>query len=242
MARIQIIGESCRDIFVYCEAHRLAPDLPVPILQTVNTIENPGMAANVHRNILTKISDCELLTNLNWKNITKTRYIHQESNHMFIRIDSPHEIEPIDMSKIDYNVDAIVISDYHKGFLSEEAINEICSKHDLVFLDTKKIVKSWAEKATYIKINDYEFRNSEKYLNEILFSKIIRTRGAFGCDFQGTNYPVDSVEVKDTSGAGDSFIAALVIDFLRAQDIKSAIKVANESASRVVRSRGVAII
>ena len=162
MARIQIIGESCRDIFVYCEAQRLAPDLPVPILQTVNTIENPGMAANVHRNIMTKISDCELLTNLNWKNITKTRYIHQESNHMFIRIDSPHEIEPIDMSKIDYNVDAIVISDYHKGFLSEEAINEICSKHDLVFLDTKKIVKSWAEKATFIKINDYEFRKSEK--------------------------------------------------------------------------------
>jgi len=242
MARILIIGESCRDIFVYCDAKRLAPDVPVPILQTVSTTENPGMAANVHRNILSKITDCELLTNLNWEDVTKTRYIHQESNHMFIRIDSPHEIKPLDMSKINYNVDAIVISDYNKGFISEEAIDDICSRHDMVFLDTKKIVKSWAQKATFIKINDFEFRNSEKYLNDILLSKIIRTRGSFGCDFRGINFPVESIEVKDTSGAGDSFMAALVIEFLRTRDINNAISIANESASRVVKSRGVAII
>ena len=52
MKDILIIGESCQDFFVYCDALRIAPDVPVPILNIVSTSENPGMAANVFRNIV----------------------------------------------------------------------------------------------------------------------------------------------------------------------------------------------
>jgi len=68
--KIQVIGESCQDVFIYCEAIRLAPDLPVPVLQENRIERNPGMAANVHRNVITQEADCSLVTNKNWESIT----------------------------------------------------------------------------------------------------------------------------------------------------------------------------
>ena len=41
---ILIIGESCRDIFVYCDCTRLCPDIPVPALKVLHQKENEGMA------------------------------------------------------------------------------------------------------------------------------------------------------------------------------------------------------
>ena len=67
MKRILVIGESCKDIFVYCKASRLAPDLPVPVLEIEYSVENPGMAMNVHLNIKKLFSDCDLHTNTDWK-------------------------------------------------------------------------------------------------------------------------------------------------------------------------------
>lgn len=72
--------------------------------------------------------------------------------------------------------------------------------------------------------------------------KLIHTRGSNGCDFRGINYPVEQISVRDTSGAGDSFMAALVINYLRTADITSSIKSANRAASKVVKTRGVGVI
>ena len=49
--KILVIGESCRDIFNYGECNRLCPEAPVPIFNSIQTIENGGMALNVHNNI-----------------------------------------------------------------------------------------------------------------------------------------------------------------------------------------------
>lgn len=242
MAQIFVIGESCTDEFIYCKAVRLAPDYPVPVLQIENKITNPGMAANVFRNIQNKVSDVQLSTNKNWSSILKTRYVHELTNHMFLRVDSVDEVESIDLEAISLNHDLIVISDYNKGFLKESDIEFICNSHPLVFLDTKKNLGEWAEKAVYIKINDFEFRNSQNKITNTLRDKIIHTRGAEGCDFQGKNYPVEKFEVRDTSGAGDSFMAALVIEYLKHNNIIEAIAMANIAATRVVKTRGVGII
>jgi bifunctional ADP-heptose synthase (sugar kinase/adenylyltransferase) len=242
MAQILVIGESCRDIFVYCDAIRLAPDVPVPVLRTVHTDENPGMAANVYRNIKSKLRDCSLYTNPEWENITKTRYMHDNSNHMFFRVDSKSDIIQVDLGKLDLSAELIVISDYNKGFLTEADIRWICENHPNVFLDTKKILGDWASKARYIKINDFEYENSKDKISESLKSKIIHTVGQSGCNYQGENYPVTKHEIRDTSGAGDSFMAALVLEFLKTQDVVASIKSANLAASQVVQHRGVGII
>ena len=242
MKSILVIGESSRDVFVYCDALRLCPDVPVPVLNVIDQSENPGMAKNVQRNIKSLIENCDIITNDNWFNVTKTRYVHEKSNHTFFRVDSSHKIPKIDLSKIDYDYEIIVISDYDKGFLSTDDIELICSNHSNVFIDTKKILGSWADKARFIKINDFEYKNSEKYVTNNLANKIIHTMGSDGCEYMGVNYSVDKVEVKDVSGAGDTFMAGLVIKYFETKNIEESIKFANKCASTVVRHKGVSVL
>lgn len=242
MKSILVIGESCRDVFVYCDALRLCPDVPVPILNIRDQTDNPGMAKNVHRNIQSLINNCDIITNTDWYNITKTRYVHENSNHMFFRVDSPHKISRIDLNKIDYNYEIIVISDYDKGFLLEEDIEKICKKHSNVFIDTKKVLGSWARDAKFIKINDYEYKRSEKFIDETITSKIIHTMGSDGCEYNKKKYSVDKVEVKDVSGAGDTFLSGLVVKYYETKNIEQSINFANKCASRVVRQKGVTVL
>lgn len=240
--KILIIGDSCRDVHIYCSSNRMCPDKPVPILKIIDQSDNPGMAKNVYRNIKSIINSCDILTNSNWYNITKTRYIHKSTNHMFFRLDSAEEIKRININSVKYNYDHIVISDYDKGFLTEEDIEIITSNHDSVFLDTKKILGAWANKVKFIKINNHEFERSKNYINSKIFQKTIKTCGEEGCYFLNKRFPVEQQEVIDVSGAGDSFLAGLVIEYSRSLDIEKSIKYANECASRVVSQKGVTIL
>lgn len=244
MKKILVVGESCRDIFVYCKAERLAPDLPVPVLSISEQKDNPGMAANVERNIKNIFSNVDLYTNNEWEKVTKTRYIHNNTNHMFIRVDTDHHIPRVKVKDIpisDYDI--IAISDYNKGFLTKEDIKYICEHHDNVFMDTKKILGDWALGAKYIKINNFEYERSKDSLPKGLEKKIIYTKGDQGAFFNGKNYPVGKkVEVKDVSGAGDSFFAALLVNYAETGDIEQAITFANECASEVVQHKGVSVI
>lgn len=243
MKKILVIGESCRDVFVYCKAERLAPDMPIPVLGVVEQKDNPGMAANVLRNIKSIFPEVELHTNDGWQNITKTRYMHNDTNHMFIRVDTDHHIPRIkieEISLLDYDI--IAISDYNKGFLTEEDIIYITNKHNNVFIDTKKILGDWVEKAKFIKINNYEYERSRPYISEIIKDKIIHTKGGQGAIFKEKVYPVETSEVKDVSGAGDSFFAALLVKYAETDDIEKAIIFANECASEVVKHKGVTVI
>jgi|SRR5882724_4058347 len=241
--KILIIGESCRDVFVYCSALRLCPDIPVPVLNVIDKTENEGMAMNVFRNIKVIHSKCEIITNDNWPSITKTRYVDLASNHLFIRVDSDHsQISRIDLDKINKispDYDLIAISDYNKGFLSEDDIAFICKNHPNVFIDSKKQIDSWANDAKYIKINNFEYTRSLPTLTEWLKRKVIHTKGGDGCIFNDKIFPVAPTEVRDSSGAGDTFFAALLVSYARTENIEEAIQFANQCASKVVKERGV---
>lgn len=242
MKRILVIGESCKDVFVYCESLRLAPDLPVPIVQPKSINCNPGMAMNVYRNIAALHKECRILTNSKWENVKKTRFVHERTNHLFLRVDENDIVEQFDHLNIDYNCDVIVVSDYNKGFLSCGDIEKICSLHPCVFLDTKKPLGMWAANAKYIKINNFEYNRSDPAVTQFLDDRIICTLGGDGARYQGISYPTNYVAVRDSSGAGDSFLAALVVRYIYTGDIVQSIVDANLKASRIVAERGVGVI
>ena len=50
---------------------------------------------------------------------------------MFFRLDSAEEIKRININSINYNYDHIVISDYNKGFLTEEDMKEHLDDTDI---------------------------------------------------------------------------------------------------------------
>ena len=237
--RVLVIGDSCKDIFVYCKVERFCPEAPVPVLNVKDSTENGGMSKNVQKNVERLNVHCDLITNDNWEKLTKARYVHRESNHMFLRIDGEDRADHVDLSKICYDYDAIIISDYNKGFLTELDIEEICKNHPMVFIDTKKVLGRWADNAKYIKINHTEYTHSLPHLTDYLKTKVIHTMGERGAELNGKIYPVKPVDVKDASGAGDTFMAALVVKYLETKRIDRAIKFANECARTVVQHRGV---
>jgi bifunctional ADP-heptose synthase (sugar kinase/adenylyltransferase) len=245
MTKILVIGESCKDIFHYGACHRLCPEAPVPVFNPVEKTENGGMAMNVYNNIKAMPVACDIITNTNWESIHKVRFIDKKRNQMFIRVDFENNgISPISTDRLrdikDY--DAVIISDYNKGFLSEDAIAQICKSHDSVFLDTKKPLGSWCDDVLYIKINIHELNRTKQTIKEDMRAKLIVTLGEDGCLYQGKTYPVKNVEMKDSSGAGDTFISALTVKYLENKNIIDAIKFANECATIVVQKRGVGTI
>ena len=246
MKKVLVIGDVCKDVFHYVKCERLCPEAPVPVVTVVETKSNDGMAGNVARNI--KSLGLEVDSICNEEQITKTRYVDDNTNQMFIRVDSQNEITKLEnLESIDFSkYSAVVISDYDKGFLSEEDISKISKLHPLTFLDTKKYLGGWCKNINYIKINSFEYNRtlhtvgSEDEHN--LIDKMIITKGSDGCQYRGKIYPVDKVDVKDLSGAGDTFLAGLVWHYLSHENIGSAIVFANECATRVVEQRGVSTI
>ena len=55
-------------------------------------------------------------------------------------------------------------------------------------------------------------------------------------------YSVEKVEIKDLCGAGDTFIAALCVNYLNSRNIDEAIEFANKCATQVVQKKGVNIV
>ena len=53
---------------------------------------------------------------------------------------------------------------------------------------------------------------------------------------------VKEVPIKDVSGAGDTFLAGLVVEYLKTKDIKKSIKFAQECTTKVVQKHGVATV
>lgn len=239
--RILVIGDSCLDAFVYGAADRLCPDAPVPVFIAEYTKQNGGMAKNVYNNLKNLGAECDILDNK--EVIVKTRYIDKKTNHMFLRVDSGEEkigrcSVLKDIQFTEYS--AVVIADYNKGFLLEEDIEYILKNHNIVFLDTKKLLKGWYSKVPFIKINETEFEKTKHLVTNT--DNIIMTIGSKGCRYREQLYPVDKVEVKDPVGAGDTFIAALAFEYTKSQNISQAIEFANKCATVVVQKRGVCVI
>ncbi len=242
--KILIIGESCKDVFSYGDCKRLCPEAPVPVFNLIKTVENGGMAMNVKTNLETLEVDVNLHTNKNWRQITKNRFIDLKTNHMFMRLDCGDDLYgKSSVYRINYKkYDGVIISDYNKGFLREKDIKHICSQNENTFLDTKKVLGDWCLDAKFIKINSQEYENTKPTLTQEIENKIIVTMGPNGCLHNGIVYPVKEVEIKDVSGAGDTFIAGFSYKFLETKDVEKSISFANDCATTVVQKRGVSTI
>lgn len=245
-----IIGEKCKDIFIYGEVARLSPEAPVPIFKPLRTVENEGMAQNVYNNLFSLIEKkASVVGHFSNEGIRKTRLVEDKSNHYFIRIDENDKVDPIVINeyliRIIKGADCILISDYDKGFLTLPDIWKICKekrKDAVVFLDSKKELTSGViDSVDFVKFNEYEYK-SNRLQAEMYKEKIIITLGAKGARYNDQDFPSTKKITNDVSGAGDTFLAALAFYYMERKDMKYAIEKANKAASEVVSERGVSVI
>jgi D-beta-D-heptose 7-phosphate kinase/D-beta-D-heptose 1-phosphate adenosyltransferase len=247
---ILIIGDSCEDKFIYGNVIRLAPEGPVPIFNPEFSKSNGGMALNVKANIDAIGAESYLFTQS--EQIVKTRYIDKRTNTLLLRVDEEFKVSRVSNDIVsnlvnnkfnDNYYDAIIISDYCKGYLTEDDIEKISSKNSNVFLDTKKILGEWCSNCDFIKINHTEFDRTKHTIDKLnIIDKLIITRSDEGCEYKSVLYPVEKVTIKDVSGAGDTFISGLVCEFIRSKNIIEAIMFAQDCATKVVQKKGVCTI
>lgn len=232
--KVLLIGDSCIDKYVYGEVKRLNPEAPVPILNYKRTETKQGMAWNVYNNLKSFGIEVYMLTNK--EKIIKTRYIDERSNQQILRLDEELSCSPMDYEIPEENYDAIVISDYNKGFVTSSKIFEIAYGTQCpVFIDSKKtLLPSYG---CYIKINDLEYNKlTEKNDN------VIVTRGSKGAEYGGILYPGQKANVYDVVGAGDTFLSALTFGYLKYGKIEKAIPFANKAAAIAVSHPGTYVL
>jgi bifunctional ADP-heptose synthase (sugar kinase/adenylyltransferase) len=232
---VLLIGDTCTDRYNIGSVDRISPEAPVPVLKIVDTYDVPGMASNVNLNLINLNISADFVTNSD--PITKTRFIDERSGQHLLRVDDEPKITgwsgdtPFPLE----HYDAIVVSDYNKGFLSYmDIIHLIKNSECPVFIDTKKHdLNMFNMPDTYVKINEMEFNNSNSK-----HDNLIVTLGSRGAMHNGDVYPTKKVEVMDVCGCGDTFMAALVFQYLFTKDIEKAIIFANVAAGITVQHRG----
>jgi bifunctional ADP-heptose synthase (sugar kinase/adenylyltransferase) len=230
--RILVIGDACIDEYRYGEIRRVNPESTAPLLNFEDSEEKLGMAFNVAKNLRSFGAVVELLVPTEMSR--KIRYIDRRTGEHLLRVD--HDVQAQScLVGSKYMFDAIVISDYDKGFVTNEVIQKLRKRFKgPIYMDTKK--HNLADFAgIYIKINERELYESTSIPDP---EHLIVTYGAKGCGYKESLYPAKVIEVVDVCGAGDVFLAAMVYKHLETGDMGQALPFANEKAAISCQSIG----
>ena len=236
--KILLIGDDCTDVYQYGTINRISPEAPVPVFEYSHRHERGGMARNVKANL--EELGC-MVSYLCGTSSVKTRLIDIRSKQQIVRIDNDNRSQPLLFPDIEYDLkdfDAIVISDYDKGYVSYDLIRILTEEFTgPIFVDTKKTDMLQLE-TCIIKINAQEYSKLTSFPSE--YTDIIVTHGDKGAIWKDKTFPAEPVEVADVCGAGDTFLAALCFQHLNSGgDIEQSIQFAIRASSTTVQHLGV---
>jgi len=235
---ILLLGDSCVDIHQYGTVDRMSPEAPVPVFVPAHEEKRPGMAANVNTNLEALGLNVDFITG---QESTKTRLIDSRSKQQIVRVDRDVRSTPltfdtaIPLAAIPLVYDAIVISDYNKGLITYELVEELREEFSgPIFVDTKKQDLKRFE-GCIVKINQVEHaaRSSD-------CSNMIVTQGKQGALYNNKMYPAAAIDVIDVCGAGDTFLAALAYEYLNTDgNMEAAVEFAIRASAVTVQHTGV---
>ena len=235
--KILLVGDSCYDVYHYGEVKRISPEAPIPIFDLKYSEKKKGMASNVYENL--KALGAEVHIHTSFKE-TKNRYIDIKSKQQLLRVDEKTDkpyFNEIEYEYIDYkSYDAIVVSDYGKGFVSNKDYCKLRENFEgPIFVDTKNSNLDFYEGAI-VKVNQYEYDNSDL---GCMVDDLIVTYGGEKVTWKDKVFYPPKVHAFDVCGAGDTFLAALAIGYLETEKMETAIEFAMKAAAVTVKHIGV---
>jgi D-beta-D-heptose 7-phosphate kinase/D-beta-D-heptose 1-phosphate adenosyltransferase len=230
--RILVVGDVCVDNYQYGVVDRISPEAPVPVFTPTREESRNGMAANVAANLVAL--GCAVVV-ASGQPGSKTRLIDERSKQQIVRIDNDYINQPYPLDGIDVSVcDAIVISDYNKGNVTYELIENLRRTYSgPIFVDTKKTDLARLA-GCVVKINNKEFNDAKTLCDELIV-----THGRNGAVYKGRTYPAVEIAVTDVCGAGDTFLAALCYEYLVSNNMDRAIEFAIRASAVTVQHIGV---
>lgn len=231
--KILLVGDNCIDHYIYGNVTKISPEAPIPVLEQEREEMKAGMAANVKLNLEALGAEVRFIAPT--EVCVKKRFIHSKTSYQLLRVDIDYKLDkkPTRFGKLE--VDAIVISDYNKGFVTYDMVDHLRNEFSgPIFMDTKKKdLGSFND--IFIKINDKEYKETNSLP---LSTRLIVTHGGKGAEYCGKMYSGYPTEVHDVTGAGDTFLAALAVEYIRSKSIPKAIDFANRVAAITVKHYG----
>jgi len=243
--KILVVGDACLDVYFFGTCDRLSPEAPVPVFKRKRIKNMQGMCLNVASNL--RVFGHDVRVDRNDEKIKKIRIVDEKTGHHLLRVDEEPEIKNIDVRRYTKKTlagyDAIVISDYDKGYITQGDILDILEPAKFreipVFVDSKKKDLRNFD-GCIIKINEDE---KSKLTNLPKNCELLVTLGSKGCLWNDKIYPSEKVDVHDVTGAGDVFLASFVHMYLSTSgNIPESIKFANKCASISVSHFGTCVI
>lgn len=226
--RFLVIGDTCHDVYKYGTIKRLNPEASAPLLSMHGTEIRAGMALNVAANL--QAFGVEVQTEVPKNGASfKTRYIDEKSGQQLLRVDEDNVPDKVWKDMRSYNqddFDAVVVSDYNKGFLTDNDIAQL-SRFKHCYIDTKKRNLGGLGPA-WFKINAAE--------EAALLSRptnLVVTLGADGARHNGKIVSpfMSPIDVVDVCGAGDTFLAAFAFAMTSGCNIPASMNFANRCAA-----------
>ena len=225
-----VIGDTCRDLYFYGSSNRKNPEAAAPLLDNITTTTRDGMAANVANNLTALgVEVRTLLPPEPWSE--KKRYIDERYGTQLLRVDYDRPSDPLGVLPDLSAYDAVVVSDYDKGFVSHGILQKLDGKIPL-FVDTKKRELGLLTEA-WVKVNERE--------RELILTPpkhLIATLGNRGSMYEGKYVPAVSIDVIDPCGAGDTYLAAFAWFMMQTGDVHASMTFANAAAAVTCKHRG----
>ena len=285
--KIAVIGDVMLDEYIFGNITRINPEAPVPVLEFERKEYRLGGAANVANNIFSLGGHCVLIGRIGKdkriKKILEDVNIHYDfieddslptiiktrlmaGTQQLLRLDKEKNspITSKDVKKIIKkvrNVDIIIVSDYAKGMITKELMDELRKLKKIILADPKITKPELFKKVYLIKPNLEEtkkalgvnVRNEEdvemagKFLQKQFDANILITRGKEGMSLFEKNkktlhVPTNTREVFDVCGAGDTVIATIGIALASEHSLEEAIILSNKAAGIAVGKVGNATV
>jgi rfaE bifunctional protein kinase chain/domain len=287
---ILVFGDIILDRYIFGEVQRISPEAPVPVVKIEREEGRLGGAGNVAANIrrlgaqyilsgligndaygeeIENMTDNSILQSSQNRTVTKTRVI--SNRQQLVRIDreeplyiSPQIEDQLIQSLEHKKIDAIIISDYAKGTLTQNIMEYLKLKAKMsqvpILVDPKPanfhlykeidaITPNIKEAEEFIenKINNEPDAEAalKKIMKQFKSNMAVITMGDRGISAgqkgrKSIHIPALTHEVYDVTGAGDTVIAVFTLAMVSGANLKDAINLANTAASIVVEKVGTA--
>ncbi|GAB6066635.1 D-glycero-beta-D-manno-heptose-7-phosphate kinase [Aquifex pyrophilus] len=251
--RILVVGDIILDTYLKGRVERVSPEAPVPILEVEGEEFRLGGAANVAKNLSSLGVETYLCgvigkdeggriirelceeSGINFFPVEderpttkKTRVVAM--NQQLLRIDweSRERIRGKALEKIldfvkNLKVDAVIVSDYAKGVITDELMKEILKKEVFTSVDPRPKNKYLYRNVDLVTPNEKELKAmtgegeveslGRRLKEELSLKTLIVTRGEKGMslflDKEVKHFPARARKVYDVTGAGDTVIASI---------------------------------
>lgn len=255
--RVLVCGDAITDKYIFGRATRLCPEGPVPVIVPEIERESGGGACLVVKQLEALIG----APNVEYMFGSQSEKLRIfADNHLICRVDrdSQSTVPGFAINLLTHLnerplYDLMVISDYDKGSFREDTAKFLMRDVGIPILVDAKNNFGWYESAFALFPNEKEDCFDRGLVWRSPFPPhIIRKLGGQGCKVNNVSVPLmDEHEVRDTTGAGDCFLAAFAAYMARElawgiklEEIKleSCARFANKVAARSVEFVGTHIV